>query len=252
MPPREITLSVVSHRQNALVNQLLDDIRRHCAASVALLLTENVPDPLPLDPARAGAPSEIIRNARPEGFSANHNAAFARCNTPYFCVANPDIRLYADPFPILVQTLEGERAGVVGPLVRSPAGAIEASARRFPTPGILLRKLIGARPGPDYSTGSGSVAVDWIAGMFMLFRRQSYAKLGGFDERFFLYYEDVELCGRLRLDGLRVLLEPAACVVHDARRESHRSPRYAWWHLRSISRWLGSETYRRLAVAGNL
>lgn len=48
MPERNITLSIVSHRQNALVNQLLEDIQRHCADCVALVLTENVSDPLPL------------------------------------------------------------------------------------------------------------------------------------------------------------------------------------------------------------
>ena len=122
MAQRDITLSIVSHGQNALVNPLLGDIGRLCAGRVALVLTENLPDPTPLDAGALNCPVERIANDRIKGFGANHNAAFARCKTPWFCVVNPDIRLPADPFPTLIATLDKMNAGVAGPLVRNPAG----------------------------------------------------------------------------------------------------------------------------------
>src|SRR6267142_5011763 len=125
MAHRDITVSVVSHGQNALVNALLQDLDRHCGA-IQLLITENIPDRTPLS--RPG-----VANGQPKGFGANHNAAFKDCNTPYFCVCNPDIRLASDPFGALVSALEQERVAVAGPLVRSPSGEVEDSARRFPT-----------------------------------------------------------------------------------------------------------------------
>jgi GT2 family glycosyltransferase len=239
LQPR-ITLSVVSHRQNALVNALLEDVRRVCGDRVALVLTENVRDEVPLETARLGCPVETLVNDAVKGFGANHNAAFAHCGTPYFCVCNPDVRLPADPFAPLVETLADSSAGVAGPLVRSPEGSIEDSARRFPTAWSLLKKAFIDRRAPDYPTDRGTQAVDWIAGMFMLFRSDAFRAVGGFDEAYFLYYEDVDICRRLRNAGKKVLFQPQAEVVHDARRASRRDPRLAWHHAASALRFLFS------------
>jgi GT2 family glycosyltransferase len=83
----------------------------------------------------------------------------------------------------------------------------------------------------------GAVEVDWIAGMFMLFRSDTYRALGGFDETYFLYYEDVDLCHRLRKTGKSVIYNPAAEIVHDARRASRKDPRLAYRHLCSALRY---------------
>jgi hypothetical protein len=237
MPGPRITLSVVSHRQNALVNGLVADLAR-CGEELALVVTENVRDETPLATAAFKGPLEIVRNAKPAGFAANHNAAFARCATPFYCVANPDIRLRGNPFPALANVLAGERVAAAGPLVRNPAGALEDSARRFPSIGSLARKLFSDPPGPDYPINRGAIPVDWVAGMFVLFDTATFGALGGFDERYFLYYEDVELCRRLRRGGYRVLYVTASEVIHDARRASRRDPALLRHHLRSALRFL--------------
>ena len=232
-----ITLSIVSHGQNGLVNEFLRDIGRHCDYLAALLLTQNIPDSVALAVSSLGIPHEVLVNERPQGFGANHNAAFSRCRTPFFCIANPDIRLGSDPFPALLATLADGGVGAVGPLVRDPAGLVQDSARHFPTAGALLRKLLGHRPGPDYPVERGPVVVDWIAGMFMLFPSATYRAMGGFDESYFLYYEDVDLCHRLRRVGKSIVYNPAAEVVHDARRASRRNARHALRHLASATRY---------------
>lgn len=238
MTKPQVTLSIVSHRQNRLVNQLIEDVQRHCADTVALVITQNVADSVPLSISGILSPQRLVVNAQPKGYGANQNAAFAHCHTPFFCVANPDIRLPANPFPALTQTLADERVGAVGPVVRDPEGMIEDSARRFPTAGVLLRKLLGGGPGPDYPADRGPVEVDWIAGMFMLFRAEAYRAVSGFDEAYFLYYEDVDLCHRLWKAGKSVIYNPAAEIVHDARRGSRRSARLAYHHLASVLRYL--------------
>ena len=235
--PATVTLSVVSHRQNALANQLLDDVARHCAGRVAAVITLNAHDDVQLSAPPAAVPMEVVVNAQPRGFAANHNAAFARCRTPFFCIANPDIRLPADPFPPLIRSVADDRVGVAGPLVRNPAGGVEDSARRFPTPSILLRKLLSDRPAPDYPVDQGPVEVDWIAGMFMFFRSETFRALGGFDEAYFLYYEDVDLCRRLHREARTVIYDPACEVVHDARRASRRNPLFAHHHVASLFRY---------------
>lgn len=238
MPERDITLSIVSHAQNALVNQLLGDVQRVCAGRVALVLTQNIPDPVSFATGDLHCPAEIFVNRERKGFGANHNAAFAHCRTPYFCVCNPDIRLMSDPFPALSQALAGEQAAVAAPLVRNLAGVAEDSVRRFPTAAILLKKLLSDTRMPDYPTDSGPLVVDWVAGMFMLFRSDAYRAVGGFDETYFLYYEDVDICHRLHVAGKTVVFEPRAEVIHDARRASRRDPRLALHHLAGIFRFL--------------
>ena len=236
-PERPLSLSIVSHRHGALVHGLLRDIARH-GQGIEVLLTINVPEPLPFEPVDFGFPVKVIANRTPRGFAANHNAAFRQSSGRYFCVLNPDIRFELDPFPALCRALDDEKFGVAAPIVLSPAGAIEDSARKYPTLLSVARKAFARSQTPDYAIGDRPFSPDWVAGMFMLFRREVFERAGGFDERYFLYYEDVDLCRRLKRLGYRVQLVPAARVVHDARRHSHGNLRHLMWHMASLLRYL--------------
>ncbi|HEX6267569.1 MAG TPA: glycosyltransferase, partial [Burkholderiales bacterium] len=172
-----ITLSIVSHRQNVLVNQLLEDLQRHCRTPIRIVLTQNVADEIDFSPAAA----EVIVNPSPKGFGANHNAAFRRCTTDIFCVLNPDIRLAADPFPALREALARPQVAAAGPLVLDAGGRPEDSARRFPTLLSLLRKAVAGKTGPEYPFDQGAQRVDWVAGMCIAFRSAAFAQAGGFD-----------------------------------------------------------------------
>ncbi len=235
-----ISVSVVSHGHGAHLEALVGDLQRVCAGPLEILLTLNVPERG--DWASARFPVQATANASPRGFGANHNAAFARARGEHFCVLNPDVRIASDPFPALVECLADARAGVCAPRVLDPAGRLEDSARDFPTPLAIFAKALGReRPPRD------AARPDWVAGMFMLFRSGVFRGLGGFDERYHLYYEDVDLCARLRLAGFEVALCPQVSIVHDARRSSRRRPRYLAWHLRSMARFFASAPYRELA-----
>lgn len=238
MIQRNATVSVVSHGQNALVNQLLADLAEHCSRPLEIIVTENIADPVPLMPPSGRHRFSRLLNERPRGFGANHNAAFGRSTSDMFFVVNPDIRLSEDPFPALAPWLEQARAAAVAPLVRSPNGDPEDSARRFPTVPSLLAKLLRGSVGPDYPTDQGPIPVDWVAGMFVGFRRDAYALTEGFDERYFLYYEDVDICRRLHAQGKKVVYDTTVSVIHDARRASRRDPRLMAIHAASALRYL--------------
>jgi N-acetylglucosaminyl-diphospho-decaprenol L-rhamnosyltransferase len=182
---------------------------------------------------------------RAKGFGANHNAAFARSSADLFFVVNPDVRLRGDPFRNLVGWLDSKGAAAVGPLVRKPNGELEDSARQFPTVARLLGKLIDGTPGPDYPVDNGPLEVDWVAGMFIGFRRDAYAHVGGFDERYFLYYEDVDICRRLRLHAYKVVYDTTVSIIHDARRASRRNARLMGIHAASALRYLLSSYNER-------
>ena len=242
----DISVSVVSHGQAALVAQLLEDLRRHKPSGIEILLTLNTEEALPFDPASFPFPLTTIRNPAPRGFGSNHNSAFARARGAFFCVLNPDIRLTRDPFPALVGELRDASVGAAAPLILDPAGGVEASARPFPTLFSLARKALGLEPQRYYEIGKKSISPDWVAGMFVMLRREVFAAVGGFDTGYHLYYEDVDLCARLRLAGYDVRLVPAASAFHHARRQSRSDLRFALWHLRSMSRFLASDLRRRL------
>jgi N-acetylglucosaminyl-diphospho-decaprenol L-rhamnosyltransferase len=240
----QITISVVSHEQATLVGELLSDLHAHCEAVSKVVLTINIEEQLPFDATRFKFPVVVIRNTVAQGFATNHNAAFNLAQTEYFCVLNPDVRLALDPFLPLLDQLRDSSIGVVAPLVLDPLGKVEYSARKFPTPFSILKKMLSGSDGRDYEIGTIPVFPDWVGGMFLLFRSASFSAVGGFDERYFLYYEDVDICWRMRQHGLRASLVPTASVTHDARRRSHRDPRYLLWHLTSMLRFFGRRALR--------
>jgi len=234
--PETVTVSIVSHGHGELVAQLLSDLNRHCATPLAVILTLNIPEALPFEPEQYRFPVELVKNDRPKGFGANHNAAFALATTDYFCVLNPDIRLEQDPFSTLIEQLRDPVVGVVAPIILGPSGQPEDSMRRFPTPWSILKKAAFGGGGPEYRIGGNPVEPDWVAGMFMFFRSEVYAAIKGFDENYFLYYEDVDLCWRLGREGLRARVVPPVSVIHHARRESRRNFRFLKWHVASMLR----------------
>lgn len=238
----KVTLSVVSHRQGALVNSFLGDVGR-LSPNLDLILTCNVPEP---EAIRSDGLSSFRRldNAAPQGFGANHNAAFQHCTTPYFCVANPDVRLVNDLFPDLIACMDDPKVGLVASRVVDPAGNWEDSARYFPTPVSLAAKILRLNEGRYPVEGGTPMAVDWVAGMFMFFRAEAFREIGGFDDGFFLYYEDVDICARLWKAGWKVMLHPEVSVVHAAQRASRKNPRYMAWHLSSMARYLAKHLGR--------
>lgn len=233
-----ITISVVSHGQGDLVSALLADLACHCGDQVEVILTLNIPETLNYDLKKFGYPVTLIENSIPKGFGANHNAASKLVQTDHFCVLNPDIRLHDNPFPTLRNALSEPEIGGVAPLIVNPAGAKEDAARKFPTLLSILRKVFTSTVMPDYLIGGQPLRVDWVAGMFIVLRTDTFRMVGGFDERYFLYYEDVDLFWRLRNEGQSALLVPAVTATHDARRQSHRNLRYLVWHVTSLCRFL--------------
>lgn len=248
----QVVISVVSHGQRDLIRGLLTDIREHWnPEGLHLVLTENLRENTPLEIDRLAFPTRVIRNHHPCSFAANHNAAFEVFESDVFCVVNPDIRCPEDPLPALLDALAHPEIGLAAPMVRTPQGAVEGSARRQITPWRILLRVSGLARQLDYEIDRRPVYPDWVAGVFMALRSEDFARLGGFDERYRLYCEDADLCMRLWAAGRRVILVPEALTIHNARRDSHRKLRYLSWHVSSLLRFFARYPfYRRLRTTG--
>jgi GT2 family glycosyltransferase len=251
MGNKKLSLSIVSHGNRDTVAELLADLQRLGRSDIEVILTLNLPETPPDLVDGLPFPVKLIANAFPKGFAANHNAAFAACQGDYFVLLNPDIRLPDDPFDILLAVIEQSPQSICAPSVQNDAGGLEDSARNFPSPLFLFKKLaskvLGFSLSPDRVAGSDDLQMpDWVAGMFIMVPRAIYRDLHGLSERYRLYYEDVDFCARARLAGCKVLVSRRARVIHHAQRTSHRNLRYLSWHLQSACKFFISAAYLKI------
>ena len=229
-----IEVSIVSHGHGQMVDKLVCQVLQFSNVS-KIILTQNIPEYTEYaDNSRV----RVIRNLHPKGFGHNHNRAASGVSSPFFCILNPDIEFKEDPFPMLLRSKRLTNSSVIAPMIINADREIEDSVRYFPGFFSLIEKVMGINDGSYQVSGSNvPFAPDWIAGMFMLFDIASFHEVGGFDEGFFLYYEDVDLCARLWKRRLKVAYDPSVSVIHNAQRSSRRNIRYMFWHASSMMRY---------------
>jgi N-acetylglucosaminyl-diphospho-decaprenol L-rhamnosyltransferase len=241
-----ILISIISHKQAHLVLQLLNDIQQFCLhRNPEVNVTINVEEEIPFREKDFDYRIRIIKNECPKGFGANHNQAFHLSPSDFFCIANPDVCLVQDPFELLTPLTADRRIGVIAPMIMNRDHRKEDSARRLPTPLRLIQRILAPKKKSklDYPLSSETLYPDWLAGIFMVFPSKIFESMKGFDDRYFLYFEDVDFCCRLRLAGYKVVLEPSVKVIHEARRDSHRHLNYLYWHTLSGIRFFASPVF---------
>lgn len=242
---RVLVVSIVSHGHGALVERLLMQMSRLGSSTVArVVLTQNLAEPQPVPPP-GGWPFtlDVVRNAVPRGFGDNHNRALAGASEPFVCVLNPDVVLLAgaDPFAALVHSAALPGAGCAYPEQVDLQGEHQDSEREWPAPFALLRRRILRRP---------DGRVDWVNAACLVLRLGTWRGLQGFDAKYFMYCEDVDLCLRLRLAGLSLVRAPAV-VEHAGQRASHRHWRHLAWHVGALVRlWCSPAYYKGRHLQG--
>jgi len=182
------------------------------------------------------------------GFGAGHNAALeALRNVPsaFHLIVNPDIVFGRDVLPALTAVMDAQpRVGLIMPRVFYPDGTTQYLCRLLPTPldsilrrfapGVLQR--LAQRSMDRYELREmdceQSAQIPFLAGCFMFTRRSVLESVGGFDERYFLYLEDVDLCRRLSTVS-ELLYWPAVSIVHTQERGSHKNFKLMLTHTRS-------------------
>ena len=173
---------------------------------------------------REFAAVELTENADNLGFSRANNIALAAGRAPYALVLNPDTRVTPGSLDALLELVEARpEVGIAGPRLELEDGSFDhASRRSFPTPLSALGHFtgIGRRQGStgrlaDYrAPGVESGPVDAVNGAFMLIRRAALDQVGAFDERYWMYMEDLDLCYRFAEAGWTTWFEPAVTVIH--------------------------------------
>jgi N-acetylglucosaminyl-diphospho-decaprenol L-rhamnosyltransferase len=207
---------------------------------------------------------EVVDPGENLGYGAAANRGVAASSSELVLVCNPDLEVPRDAVDTLAAALDADPGcALVGPLIRTPGGDRYPSARQFPSMvdaagHALLGIFVPDNPftrkyqRTELEVASGStLGVDWVSGACFLVRRAAFESVGGFDESYFMYAEDVDLCWRLGRSGLRVAYVPAAEVTHLQGRSTDRHPyRMIMEHHRSLLRFASrtSEGWRRLLL----
>ena len=225
MNAARVTIVVVSYNSADVLGDCMASIELH-APEVRAIVVDNASTDLSADVARGAGPLvTVIRSEENEGFSKANNRGLRIIETEFALILNPDARLTSSSIPLLLAAAD-RRPGAValGPKTVHEDGRPQVSFG----PDLSLsaeyrqRKLVkGVKSGEAWALEelgtltAGEREVDWISGSCMLLRMSAARDAGFFDERYFLYEEDADLCLRLRKAGGKVMFIPQAVVIHE-------------------------------------
>ncbi|MCR9257423.1 MAG: glycosyltransferase family 2 protein [Alphaproteobacteria bacterium] len=207
-PLSRVSAVVVSYNSAAVIADCLTALPN----AVRVVLVDNDSTDDTLDRARAARPGLTIHEmGRNAGYGSAANAGFALADTPYGLLVNPDAEVPEDALLSLIAYLDSDAdAAIAAPHLSGADGAPEpvfnASLDRRESWPKELRRRVAVADGP--------ACADFLLGAVMLIRLAAFRAVGGFDEDLFLYYEDDDLCRRLREAGHSLVVEPAARCRH--------------------------------------
>lgn len=218
----KLTIQIVNFRSRHNLRRCLFSI---CENLPAILHTEVIivnNDEEPLDRAIAdrggGLAVRIVEVGKNIGFGSAHNAGFRQSRGEYILFLNPDAEIAPSALDKMLGVFaEDEKIGIVGPLLVDSAGKVQPDcfgAHRTPL-STIKNKIFKRREGQTIA-GEKVFKTDWVSGGSMIIRRDVFEKTGGFDEKFFMYFEDVDLCARAKKNGSIVAIHPAARIFHES------------------------------------
>lgn len=230
-----------------VVNWNVRDLLRRCLWSIDAAASQPIStETIVVDNASTDGSEEMLTEEFPQtrlltntsnlGYATACNQGLAQCRGRYVLFLNPDTEIVADAMGTMVRAMDarGEWA-VLGPRLVYVDGSVQSSRRRFPS---LLTAIFESTPleavWPSNSwarryrmsdtPGDVEQEVDWVVGACLLCRSEAVRQVRGFDEEFFMYSEELDLCRRLRDAGWRVGYCPAAVVVHHEAKSSDQVP----------------------------
>ncbi|MBA3302382.1 MAG: glycosyltransferase family 2 protein [Acidimicrobiia bacterium] len=244
------------------------DLLLRCLASLRadgierIVVVDNASSDGSAEAAAAVPGVEVVTLDRNLGYGAGANRGVARTTSDYVAIVNPDEVVTLGCTAALAAALDGDDGlALVGPRLLTNDGRTYPSARTFPDLVVAAGHAFGylVWPGNPFSRRyrmadwdhESARDVDWLAGTHLLARRTAWDAVGGFDERYFMYLEDVDLCWRLHRAGWRVRYEPAGEAVHDIGRSTDQRPyRMIAAHHHSLVRYAVRTTtgWRRLLL----
>jgi N-acetylglucosaminyl-diphospho-decaprenol L-rhamnosyltransferase len=255
----ELTVVFINYNSARLLGRALSSLRQaEPRLDIELLVVDNASDDRQeLVTVCRQHRARLLRLGRNVGYGAAFNRGYREARGRYVAVANPDL-VFGSPAPSgLVRHMdENPRTGAVSPQLYYADGKAQPSCRRFPR----LRYLLAGRRSPlvrlfprsapareflysDAHLSPGPLSVEAVIGTFVVFRRAALDAVRGFDEGFFMYAEDLDICRRVRRAGWDVVLEPRLHVTHHYGAVRRQHPEFSdYQRLKALCRFFGLES----------
>jgi N-acetylglucosaminyl-diphospho-decaprenol L-rhamnosyltransferase len=237
-PAPSVAVVIVSFNARDALVRCLDSLERSVGVPLEVVVVDNASSDGSDDAARdRGRLVRLVANPTNAGFARACNQGMRASHAPRVLFLNPDAEVTAGAVEALAARLDsGRDVGAVGPLTRHEDGTVQVSTG----PDLTLvgewwqRRLVRGVRGRDpravqeaEERHAREREVDWVSGACLMARREALEAIGGFDEDFFLFEEDADLCRRLRAAGWRVVFTPAAEVRHRLGQSMARAPAMA-------------------------
>lgn len=240
--PARIDAVIVSYNNRDTLRACVEPLLALDDVAVTVVDNDSPDDALS---AIADLPVRAIRSGRNAGFGAGCNIGVGAGSAPLVLLLNPDAEITTDALARMEAVLAAaDDIALVGPRLLDDSGALMHSMRRYQRPGsiwaqaLYLHRLFPrARWANEIDRRASSYDApadpEWVSGACMLIRRAAFEAVGGFDDDFFMYCEDEDLCRRLRAAGRGIRFEPAAVVAHAG---GHSAPRPSLYPVLARSR----------------
>ncbi len=243
---KQLAVVIVNYNSTDYLRKCLESVRSQTRTPrLQVVVVDNASSDADWDSFRIRYPDTLfILNTDNLGFSAACNQGIRACQADYYLLLNPDTVILESAIDKTLRFLAAQpQVGIVGCRVRNQDGSLQRASRRsIPTPATALYRLVGlSRLFPrsrrlavynlTYLDEDQSHPVEAVSGSFLMFRRQLLQDIGGLDEAFFLYGEDLDFCRRATEKGWRVYYFAGADVLHFKRRSSSRHARDANRHF---------------------
>ncbi len=244
-----ISATIVTHNNSGIImnacNSILNNTKKY---PVELTVFDNASTDNTVDILKEHTGFNVVENKKNLGFGKANNLCMEREMGQYHFAINPDISFDTDVLSEIVDFME-ENPDVVMcmPKVLNTDGTIQYLPKRVPNFKYLFFSRVSAKLRKEYTRSDEDISspceIDFCSGCFFCIRSNVYKKLGGFDERYFMYLEDADLTVRAKKYG-KIMFLPQCSVTHIWGRESRKKIKFLFIHLSSCAKFLlrGSKT----------
>lgn len=234
----DLSVIIVNYNVRAFLENALISVQKAMRnLQGEIFVVDNASDDGSSEMVQAKFPSvNLLANKKNFGFAKANNQALKQAQGKYLLLLNPDTVVQENTFEVLLKYFEQQNdVGLATCKVLSPDGTLQLACRRsFPTPFVAFSKLVGlsdmfpksklfGKYNLTYLNENESYEVDAISGSFMFLRREVFEKIGGLDEDFFMYGEDLDWCYRVQHNGWKVMYVPTTQIIHYKGESTRRS-----------------------------
>ena len=229
---------IVNYNSSKCVINCLESVTKiRQEENINVIVVDNCSKDSPIEILEKFPTTKLIQNKKNTGFARAVNFAFKQAVAEFVLLINPDTILIDGFFDnIYDYMIQNDDVAIIGPAILEANGILQGSARKFPSAfsSFFGRKSLITKWFPNnsltkieftcFASNGEPIEVDWVSGACMVIRRKAFEGVGGFDEKIFLYWEDADLCKRLKEKGWKIVYYPEAKIKHLVGQSSKSRP----------------------------